>query len=357
LISAEDIGPTLLDIAGITPPKDFTGKSFLPILKGEKDSPQRKYVFAERGPHGDSTATTASFDLGRTIIGNRYKLIYNALWQLPYHPIDFAGLPIWTEVQAAAKNPADFARGVPESLVPYFTGEQRKILELYDLQEDPNELNNLAGKPEVADIEKELVKDLTDWMILERDFLPLPPGQPPRRKANNNYKNFQNQNNNIVPDKEPGVKLTLDFTKDAKNISDASGKNNTVSTDGDVRFVTRNGVSGRYFDGASYLDIERSPALHSAETPWSVEAIVVPEKPDGVILAYGGSGNGYTLFLKEGKANFAVRISGNVFVVAADSPIDKRTVIKGVITPTHKAELYINGATCGNGGTAGVHCG
>ena len=47
-------------------------------------------------------------------------------------------------------------------------------LELYDLENDPHELENLAGKPVVARIERELKEQLAEWMILERDFLPLP---------------------------------------------------------------------------------------------------------------------------------------------------------------------------------------
>jgi hypothetical protein len=31
------------------------------------------------------------------IIGKRYKLIYNALEQLPYQPVDFAGHAFWTD--------------------------------------------------------------------------------------------------------------------------------------------------------------------------------------------------------------------------------------------------------------------
>ncbi|MDR2440241.1 MAG: sulfatase [Planctomycetaceae bacterium] len=196
LISAEDIGPTLLNIAGITPPQDWTGQSFLPVLQGTKDAPVRKYVFSERGPHGSGLPNhSAAFDLGRTIIGQRYKLIYNAIWQIPYYPVDFSGQPFWQEVQEAVRNGK-----VPETLVPYFTGESRNIFELYDLQNDPNELNNLAGNPQYAEIETQLKQDLTEWMILERDFVPLPFLQ----QKNNNNNNRRNRNN-IVPDPVPSV--------------------------------------------------------------------------------------------------------------------------------------------------------
>jgi len=52
------------------------------------------------------------------------------------------------------------------------------MFELYDLTADPGEMNNLSGNKEFAPIERELKLALQEWMILERDFLPLPiPGK------------------------------------------------------------------------------------------------------------------------------------------------------------------------------------
>jgi N-sulfoglucosamine sulfohydrolase len=48
------------------------------------------------------------------------------------------------------------------------------MFELYDLQADPSEFNNLIGKPEAATLERTLKAALQEWMILQRDFLPLP---------------------------------------------------------------------------------------------------------------------------------------------------------------------------------------
>jgi arylsulfatase A-like enzyme len=170
LISGEDIGPTALHAAGIATPPDWTGKSFLPILLGEPNAPVRQYVFAQRGDHGVwPPVTSSSFDLSRTIVSNRYKLIYNATFSFPYRPVDMTGLPAWRSTQEAAR-----AGRVPLSLVPLYTDQPRPMIELYDLQEDPAELRNLAGGQQVADIERELRVALSEWMIFERDFLPLP---------------------------------------------------------------------------------------------------------------------------------------------------------------------------------------
>ncbi|HEY2909328.1 MAG TPA: sulfatase, partial [Gemmataceae bacterium] len=104
LISGEDLAPTYLESAGVAVPANMSGKSFLKRLKGEPFN-GRKYVFAERGAHGSGLPmNSALFDLGRVVIGKRYKLIYNALWQIPFTPVDFAGDAMWKELQQMHKD-------------------------------------------------------------------------------------------------------------------------------------------------------------------------------------------------------------------------------------------------------------
>jgi hypothetical protein len=55
----------------------------------------------------------------------------------------------------------------------YFSPE-RPMFGLYDLEEDPHELNNLAGQPAFAKMEEHLKEALHEWMILNQDYLPLP---------------------------------------------------------------------------------------------------------------------------------------------------------------------------------------
>ena len=92
-------------------PKEMTGHSFVK-LRGEPYE-GRKYVFAERGAHGSGGPTnSAAFDLGRCVVG-KYKLIYNALWQIPYWPVDFAGDKHWQEMverNASGKLPPELAK-------------------------------------------------------------------------------------------------------------------------------------------------------------------------------------------------------------------------------------------------------
>jgi N-sulfoglucosamine sulfohydrolase len=176
LISGEDLAPTLLEACGQTPLKEMTGRSFLKLLRGE-DHIGREYVFAERGAHGSGLPTgTAPFDLGRVVIGQRYKLIYNALWQLPYQPVDFWNDAVWKELQQMhqdGKLPVEVSRR-------YFS-PTRPMFELFDLESDPSEFRNLIDSPEHTAIARDLKAALQKWMILERDFLPLPVPPPPRQ--------------------------------------------------------------------------------------------------------------------------------------------------------------------------------
>jgi len=179
LVSGEDVAPTFLSAAGVEVPREMTGKSFLPLLRGEKHDP-RRFVFAQRGAHGSGLPTnTALFDLGRCAVGPRHKLIYNALWQLPYWPVDFAGDAMWKELEQRNRDGQ-----LPELVRRLYFSPTRPMFEVYDLQTDPHELTNLAGRPEAAAVERELKAALQEWMILQRDFVPLPvpPGAQSKKK-------------------------------------------------------------------------------------------------------------------------------------------------------------------------------
>lgn len=173
LVSGEDLAPTLLEACGEKPLKEMTGKSFVPLLKGEKFD-GRKFVFAERGAHGQGLpGQSSAFDLGRVVVSKTHKMVYNATFHLPYHGVDFGGSEMFKEVQALAKG-----KKLPDPLNALYDGRQREMIEVFDLTKDPSEFVNLAGKPEAADAEKELRAALLEWMILERDFLPLPVSSP-----------------------------------------------------------------------------------------------------------------------------------------------------------------------------------
>ena len=168
LVSGEDLTPTLLAVNDLPIPADMTGKSFLPLLKGEAFTP-RTHVFAERGPHVGLPKNSATYDEIRTVVGERFKLIYNAIPRQPFTPLGLNGTKAWKSVTNANKKgklPPPFRR-------LYFY-ETKPIFELYDLQNDPDEFVNLADNPSYLEARQNLQKIMLEKMILERDYLPLP---------------------------------------------------------------------------------------------------------------------------------------------------------------------------------------
>ncbi len=169
LISGEDLCPTFLDLAGLDAPAEITGKSFLPQLRGQA-SEQRKYVFAERGAHGYGLPyNTVTFDQSRCVVSDTHKLIYNAMWQQPYVPVDFSDGPLWKEMTAMHK-----AGTLSPQLDKLYFPPTRPMFELYNLKDDPFEMNTLCDEPSVQGLWREMALAMTEWMIMERDFLPLP---------------------------------------------------------------------------------------------------------------------------------------------------------------------------------------
>jgi arylsulfatase A-like enzyme len=162
----------LLAAAGLEPGPKMSGVSFLPLLKGDA-FPARKYLFVERGPHGSAPVTVnmtnARYDLSRAVRSDRYKFIYNCTPWIPYAPVDSAGGKAWKDIQAANAE-GRLSSGLRAT---YFTSP-RPVYELYDLQADPSELNNLSGGRELAAVEQELREALAEKMILDFDYVPLP---------------------------------------------------------------------------------------------------------------------------------------------------------------------------------------
>ena len=174
LISGEDMSATILEAVGLLVPESMTGVSFLPALKGEAYV-ERDHVFTERSAHGSSLPTTTQhLDLSRAVTTRDHVLIYNALYQLPYAPVDMDGRSAWEGVKKARM--AGNLDPVHEKM--YFS-KPRPMFELYNLNEDPNQINNLAGKKDYQQLELDLRIKLTKWMVREADYLPLP--LPPKK--------------------------------------------------------------------------------------------------------------------------------------------------------------------------------
>ncbi len=238
LISGEDIAPTCLEAAGLKVPERISGVSFLPLLQG-KAFKAREHIFAERGPHGSASftenTTASAVDYSRAVRSDRYKLIYNITPNLRYTPVDSQGDPGWKEMLAAnEKNQL-----ASEFVKLYFTSP-RPVYELYDLQADPAELNNLYGRKELEEVEDSLKVALQRKMILDFDYIPLPIGPEARGKAKATPANSKSKKTDparekqfLQKDKDGDGKLSWAEFSAGRDPADAEGWFKARDVDGD----------------------------------------------------------------------------------------------------------------------------
>ncbi len=170
-VSMTDIAPTFLEAVGLTPLPEMTGRSLLPILLSDRSGrvdPARDHVFTERERHTVTRPNGASYPV-RSVFTDRWHLIWNLrpnVWPAGNPPQesvgrdygDIDGSPTWSEV---------LARSQESAIRPFFlaaAGAKRPEFELYDLQNDPGEMVNLADCPETEPIRRELLAKLRAWM-------------------------------------------------------------------------------------------------------------------------------------------------------------------------------------------------
>ena len=135
LVAGVDFAPTILDILGIEPMERMDGRSFLPILKGERQA-DRDFVYT----HINTIASGRSYTM-RSLQGKRYGLIWNG-WsdgETVFRNESMSGLTWRAMVRAAESAPAIAAR------VRHYS--YRVPFEFYDYQEDPDALRNRIDDP------------------------------------------------------------------------------------------------------------------------------------------------------------------------------------------------------------------
>ncbi len=158
LVSSIDIAPTFLEIAGVDPLEQLEGVSFLPILM-DPQTEIREYAFAEDHWHDYE-------DHGRSVQNQNFKLIKNTYPELPPTPsADIGRALTW---QSMLKLEAE------GGLTPIQRTclEPRAEYELYDLRNDPYELNNVAENSRYEYIFATLKNELEEQFVRSGDFIP-----------------------------------------------------------------------------------------------------------------------------------------------------------------------------------------
>ena len=164
MVSTIDILPTILDATGIAPAGKMHGQSLRPVLENA-NAPWRDYLVAEFHFHG-----SRPFYPRRAIRDHRYKLIHNLLAGKAKPSTGIDGDPAYKVSQQPRYEGTPVRRA-------FNTFANPPEFELYDLENDPVEFNNLAGNAECRAVQERLTKALleyrkqTDDPFLDPEFL------------------------------------------------------------------------------------------------------------------------------------------------------------------------------------------
>ena len=161
MISAIDFGPTCLSFAGIKPPSHMQGRVFM-----GKGALKRKHIFAARDRCG------STFDRIRCVQTKKFKYIRNFYPQISaftqsncykreLYPVLTLMEVLWSQ-----------GKLTPEQA--QFMSSTRPKEELYDLQNDPHQIYNLAGDAKYRAKLNELADVLDKWIRETNDQGEIP---------------------------------------------------------------------------------------------------------------------------------------------------------------------------------------
>lgn len=162
LVSLIDLAPSVLSLAGVPIPAYMQGVSFL----GSQQGPERRYVYAARDRMDPARATR------RAVRDHRYQYVRNYHPELPY--LQFLPyrdqMDIMKELYRVEK-----AGGLNEVQMQLFR-KTKPMQELYDTQDDPWEIHNLADDPRYAAKLMELRAEQERWWneIHDTGLIPEP---------------------------------------------------------------------------------------------------------------------------------------------------------------------------------------
>lgn len=200
IISFADFAPTVLSLAGIEQPEYMQGQPFM----GEFRKRPRRFAFAARSRADDM------YEISRAIIGERFMYIRH---YLPFHPYIPSGMIFSDEKSSLKELRRVHSLSAEERAVLADTDENRMRLaesermwqrkpneELYDLQNDPNELTNLADDPVYRNIKDSLHSVLRFHLLATRDagFL-MEPEMMERGSCSTVYEMAQNRSAYDLP--------------------------------------------------------------------------------------------------------------------------------------------------------------
>lgn len=159
IVSFVDLVPTLLSLTGIEIPDYLQGHAFL----GSKKTSDPEYAFMFRGRMDER------YDLSRAVRDRKFRYIRNYMPYRPYgQPIEYLfrapSLRSW-EQACLSGNCDEIQKKFWESKPPE---------ELYDTENDPWEIHNLAENPQYRSVLERMRQANRDWILSIHDagFIP-----------------------------------------------------------------------------------------------------------------------------------------------------------------------------------------
>jgi uncharacterized sulfatase len=162
LVGFIDLAPTLLSLTGIKPPSWMQGHAFM----GAHEATEQSYLFGFRGRMDERV------DMVRAVRDKRYVYIryympHRIYGQHVAYMFQTPTTRVWKDL---------YDQGKLESPQTLFW-ERKPMEALYDLQKDPDEVNNLAQSPEHQNILRRLRRAQRGWARNIRDLGFLPEGE------------------------------------------------------------------------------------------------------------------------------------------------------------------------------------
>jgi len=169
-----DFAPTVLALGGVEIPEHLQGRPFL----GTPEVQSKEYLYGFRGRLDDR------YDLIRTVSDGRYQYIRNFMPHLPWFKRQMREYPKLQPSYQAWHRLA--AAGELEGANAIFMADTKPREELYDLEADPHQVNNLAALPEYDAELRRMRAALHDKILDIRDLGFLPESQRALRLESDN---------------------------------------------------------------------------------------------------------------------------------------------------------------------------
>lgn len=159
LVSLIDLGPTVLNLAGLPVPSNMHGQPFL----GPKVQP-REYIYGIRDRMDER------YDMVRSVRDSRYRYLRNFEETRPYyqHMSTPEQGPTMREIRRLQ------AAGGLSPAAALFAAPKKPVEELYDVDVDPHEIHNLAGDPRYRAVLDRLRAAQRKWALDTRDLGLIP---------------------------------------------------------------------------------------------------------------------------------------------------------------------------------------